>query len=124
MKKNNIREHEKAFAEWLHKNGACKVDFKNQDIILYDGGLFSIKDTKWRAKKFTGRFKTIHHKKFGKCYEMIIYKNKYEWHTSHDAEFYFSDLHENINYLKRLEKFLIKLGYKTTLRRSKKIILK
>jgi len=55
---------------------------------------------------------------------MIIYKNKYEWHTSHDAEFYFSDLHENINYLKRLEKFLIKLGYKTTLRRSKKIILK
>ena len=38
MKKNNIREHEKAFAEWLHKNGACNVDFKNQDIILYDGG--------------------------------------------------------------------------------------
>jgi len=116
MKKSKIIEDEKAFKVWLHKNGACNIDFKNQDIILYDGGLFSIRDKKWRAKKPTGRFKESKHKGY---FEMIYYKNKYKWYTNHDAVFWFSELHENINYLKRLERLLKKLGYKTTPQKKK-----
>lgn len=115
MKKSKILQHEKAFDEWLHKNGACNVDFKNQDIILYEGGLFSIRDTKWRAKRPTGRFKKSSHKGY---LEMIYYKNKYTWYTNHDAVFWFRDLHENINYLKRLERLLNTLGYKTTFKKT------
>lgn len=28
--------------KWKEKNGAADFDLKNRDIILYDGGLFSI----------------------------------------------------------------------------------
>lgn len=26
--------------EWIEKNGACQIDIDNQEILLYNGGLF------------------------------------------------------------------------------------
>ncbi len=34
----------KVLKKWISDHGACNFDIKNQDIILNDGGLFSIEE--------------------------------------------------------------------------------
>lgn len=40
----NKKEKEKIVNEWINKNGAAEFDLKNRNIILYDGGLFSMEN--------------------------------------------------------------------------------
>jgi len=45
--KNNkiLKNQEKIIEKWIIKNGAASFDLKNRDIILHDGGLFSIENS-------------------------------------------------------------------------------
>ena len=48
----------KVLKKWISDHGACNFDIKNQDIILNDGGLFSIeeKDVMWHKVIGTKNF--------------------------------------------------------------------
>lgn len=107
----------KVVENWIKNHGACSIDLKNKDIILHDGGLFSI-DVKSKIKPKT---KLIINKKADKngCYSCKfipikkngkIIKEKVNYYN---AIFWFEELNETINYLKGMEKMLNKLGYKT-----------
>ena len=98
----------KEFDKWLIKNGCCRIDFKNKDILLSDGGLFSIITKKVR------RHKVIGYKKLPNGNSQVLFsKNKPIKDIDYEVVVWFEELRETINYLKRLEKFLNKLGYKT-----------
>ena len=105
MKKNYNRN--KLVRQWIREHGAVKFDFKNQDIILQDGLLFSIdKEIKKLHKiknakpTFDGRFAVeLTKKKFKtECYQCKIW---------------FGELESMINYLNELKILLNKLGYST-----------
>jgi mRNA-degrading endonuclease RelE of RelBE toxin-antitoxin system len=91
MKKLNKKE---ITEKWIHKNGAASFDLKNQDICLWDGGLFSIEKEPVMRRKIIG------------C------KKKYK-DFDYKAVFWFTELDETINYLKRMKKMLNSLGYET-----------
>ena len=102
---------------WRKRNGCAKFDLKNRDIILYDGGLFTIeKETLIKPKRriiidkkqnSNGNYgcKFIPIKRNGK-----ILKEKVEYYK---AQIWFEELNETINYLIRMKKMLNKIGYKT-----------
>lgn len=101
------KEKNKIVRQWIRNHGAVKFDFKNQDIILQDGLLFSIdKEIKnlhkiKRAKPtFDGRFAVeLTKKKFRtECYQCKIM---------------FQELNDMIEYLKDMKKLLNQLGYET-----------
>ena len=100
--------------EWTHKNGACSIDLKNKDIILYDGGLFGIEEKEVMRHKILGT------KKLGNGYSEIIFsKKKTEKDTEHYITLWFQELDDTINYLVRLKKLLNELGYNTSLKKRK-----
>jgi len=107
-------EKNKLVRQWIREHGAVKFDFKNQDIILQDGLLFSIdKEIKKlhkikRAKPtFDGKFAVeLTKKKFNtECYQCKIW---------------FRELEEMILYLNDMKTLLNKLGYKTTHKKEEK----
>lgn len=102
----------KKLDEWIMNNGACEFDLKKRDIWLFDGGLFSIeKEVKLRPRS---RFKRT---KDG--LELVHIKGKKVKVEYYKAVFWFEELDETINYLKRMKKVLNKLGYKTNFKKSK-----
>lgn len=109
MKQADLLNKQKAFQKWLEKNGACNLDFKNRNIVLYDGGLFSIESKNVKRRKIIG------YKKLPNGFSEIIFSKKATIKDiDHEAILWFEELRETINYLKRLERFLNKQGYKTT----------
>lgn len=97
--------------KWKEKNGAADFDLKNRDIILYDGGLFSIE-----AKKIKGH-KIIGYKKLPDGNVQILFsKKKCINDVDYRAYLWFEELDETIRYLKRMKRMLNKIGYKTDLR--------
>jgi len=113
MKQTNLINKQKAFQKWLEKNGACNLDFKNRNIVLYDGGLFSI------TSKNVKRRRIIGYKKLSNGFSEIIFSKKATIKDiDHEAILWFEELRETINYLKRLEIFLNKHGYKTTYQKN------
>lgn len=110
------KEAEKINREWLEKNGAGEFDFKNKDVILYDGGLFAIEVEKkrvlrhriWISKKPT----MVDGKIFG--YELKSTKLRgTRIKEDYKARIWFTEIDETINYFKRMKRILNKLGYKT-----------
>lgn len=103
--------------EWLKRNGASKIDFKNKELIIFDGGLFGgkVKLKRVRRKKIwleplpDGGFEL-------KSKVLKGYKNEY----SYEGSIWFEDINELINYFVRLKKLLNKHGFKTSLRPQKK----
>jgi hypothetical protein len=122
MKKVKIskKEAEKINNEWLNKNGAGYFDFKNKDILLYDGGLFCVIVEKKKVPRTKGYIDKKH--PIMKDGEIIGYPfkspkiggmiNQYDYKVN----IWFQELDETINYLKRMKKLLNKLGYKTNIK--------
>ena len=94
LTKNNL------IRKWIKDNGCdgfATFDFKNKDIILYDGGFISIKNkTKIHRKRRKSQFGS----------DMRIKKLA--------CTFYFGSLDETIDYLQKAKKFLNKMGYNTS----------
>jgi len=86
--------------KWIKDNGCdgfAAFDFKNKDIVLYDGGFVSIKKkTKIHRKRRKSKFgQDVKIKKLA-------------------CTFYFGSLDETIEYLGKTRDFLNKLGYPTS----------
>ena len=99
--------------EWIRKNGACKFDFKNRDIILYDGGLFSIEKEKIRLPKMIGTRKLPNG-----MHQVLFSKRKYIA-DNFFAVTWMQELDETIRYFKSMKRMLNKIGFKTN--RVKKV---
>lgn len=118
MKKIKItKEKEKIAEKWRQSHGVATFDFKNEDIILYDGGLFSIEQKSVMRHKIIGFKKmpelNINGKKLKGCSQVIFSKKKYK-----DFDFYaniwIGDLDETILYFKSMSRMLRKLGFNTS----------
>jgi len=103
---------EQIVKEWCHNNGGASFNFETRDIILHDGGLFSAEIHKKRVKKFL-RFMKIKSGKHKGFIEGVYSKKKTKIQTTIDAVFWFEELDETINYLRRMKRMLNKLGYDT-----------
>ena len=98
----------KIIEDWIIHHGAANFDLKKRDIILPDGGLFSIEKEKYKARKIIG------HKKLPNGnVEILFSKKKLIPSERYKATFWFQELDETISYFKRMKKMLNKLGYKT-----------
>jgi hypothetical protein len=115
--KNKIRltqEQKKIAEKWRQKHGAATFDFKGRNIILHDGGLFSIEQKPVMRHKIIGFKKcpeiNINGKKIKGCSEAIFSKRKYK-DTDFYANLWFEELDEIITYLKSMSRMLRKLGF-------------
>ncbi|MGV8152040.1 MAG: hypothetical protein ACP5OG_03090 [Candidatus Nanoarchaeia archaeon] len=113
----------KIVQNWIFNHGAAEFDLKKRDIILHDGGLFSIeKEVKikpktrvlWGELKDNGlnskyskfrEIKFIPIKRKGK-----VLKEKVE---EYKAYLWFEELDNMIGYFKSMKRMLNKIGYKT-----------
>jgi hypothetical protein len=110
MDKRINKKVQKEMESWIWKNGACSFDYKNRDIILHDGGLFSIEKEKRRARKIVGYKKLPNG-----MTEILFSKTKSLWVEDYKAIFWMEELDETINYLKSMKRMLNKLGIDTGL---------
>jgi len=111
MKKlKDLTKKERSILEaWITRNGACKLDYKNNDVLLGDGGLFSIEKENYKAHKITG------YKKQPDGSVQVIFSKKRIVPSEHYwAQLWVRELDETINYLIRLKKILNKQGISTT----------
>jgi hypothetical protein len=107
-KKMTKEEKEKIAKKWIQDHGAASFDLEKGDIILGDGGLFSIeKKDVMVSKDIT--FKDLPH---GGA-EVIFSEEKIPG-EDFDAWMWFEDLDETISYLQSMKRMLNKLGYKTS----------
>lgn len=83
--------------KWRQQHGACTFDNKNYDIILGDGGLFSIEEIKYLAHKFLG-FKRIS----DNCSQTIFSKKRTVPAERYEAIMWMEELDETIAYLGRI----------------------
>jgi hypothetical protein len=108
MKKRITNNDKKIMEEWISKNGACSFDYKNKDIILPDGGLFSVEKKKYMARKIIG------YKKLPNGFiEVLFSKKKMVPSEKYEATIWMSELDETIRYLKSMKRMLNKIGIKT-----------
>ena len=104
--------NEEVTQNWIIKNGACKFDLKNRDILLYDGGLFSIEKEKVMLSRMIGM------KKLPNRMSQIIFSKKKYPSNSFFARLWIEELDDTIRYFRSMKRMLNKLGFKT--RRSRK----
>ena len=106
MEKPKItKEKEKIAEKWRTKHGCATFDFKNEDIIIHDGGLFWIEQKPVMRHKFI-RFKklpfiNINGKKIKGGSQAIFSKKKYK-DFDFSANLWIGDLDETILYLKSI----------------------
>ena len=103
-----IKKNKKLLDEWIKKNGACGFDLKNRNILLYDGGLFSIE----KEKRMLPRMKGTKRLPSG-SYEIIFSRKKYP-SDSFYALIWMEELDETIRYFKSMKKALNKSGLRTS----------
>ena len=111
-----LKQKQKIADEWIKHNGAADFDLKSRDIYLYDGGLFSVH----KETKIVSKTRMVHKKDpVGKLYTVHFIPIKRngrilkEKRDDYSVTFWFEELGETINYLKRMEKMLNSIGYKT-----------
>ncbi len=130
MKKIKMDKTKQEIIErWIQKHGAATFDLKNKNIILYDGGLFSIeKEIKIKPKTrlIFGKLHEINvNKKTIKAREMKFIPLKRDGRTiKEEVEYYkahiwIEELDDIIHYFKSMKKMLNKLGFVTN---HKKIV--
>ncbi len=108
-KKITKKDKEKA-ERWRKRYGGCIFDFKNKDIILPDGSLFSIEKKKYKAHKIIG------YKKLPNGNTQILFsKKKLIPSEKYEAVMWMSDIDEIISYFKSMKRMLNKIGIKTDL---------
>ncbi len=117
------KKKKEKFNSWARRKGGVDFDFENKNIILLDGGLFSIeKEIKIKPKTRTvfGQQKEINFNgKSIKCRELKfipirrnnkILNEKVEYYK---AIIWFEELNETINYLNSMKRMINKLGFET-----------
>ena len=108
-----FKQKRKLIDKWISRNGACQIDLKDKNIILYDGGLFSIeKKIKYHSRT---RMKDIKEGKYAGCVEIKEIRGSKVKYEDYEAILWISELRETINYLRRLERLLKKMGYRTNM---------
>lgn len=109
--KLTLREKEKVAQEWAKKNGGASFDLKERQIILHDGGGFSIeKEIKYLPRR---RLKPIVEGPLRGMIELVPIKGPKVRHEFYNCYYSFIDLDETINRLRRMKKMLNGLGYRT-----------
>jgi len=121
--KIKYRTNKKIIENWIINHGAANFDLKKGDIILPDGGLFSIEKevkimpktrilfSKLKDSKFNGKnnkfreLKFIPIKRNGR-----VLKEKVEYYKTY---LWFEELDDLIKYFKSMKRMLNKIGYKT-----------
>jgi len=96
---------QKIVDKWINEHGAASFDLESGDILLHDGGLFSIDKKKVKVHKVIG-------KKRGKdgLLEILFSKKKCKTIEQYTAVLWVTELHEMILYLQSMEKMLTKIG--------------
>ena len=125
--KNVDKSKQKIADSWIKNHGAASFDFKNKDILLYDGGLFAIeKEVKIKPKQkvFLGKLKETNiNGKILKLRELKsipvrrngkILEEEQEYYKS---IIWFEELDHTINYFKSMKRMLNKLGFKTNFKK-------
>jgi len=116
-KKLTLKQKEKIAEEWIFRHGAASFDIKEGNIILHDGGLFSIEtEVKYLPRT---RFKPITEGRWKGGAELVNIKGPKVRHEFHDAYMWFEDLDDTISYFKSMKRMLNKLGYKTSFKKRK-----
>lgn len=116
-KKLTLKQKEKMADEWRCSHGAASFDIKERNVILHDGGLFSI-ETKVKYLPRT-RFKPITEGPWKGGAKLVIIKGPKVRHEFHDAYLWFEDVDGMISYFKSMKRMLNKLGYHTGFKRRK-----
>lgn len=93
--------------KWLRENGAASFDFKNQDIILQDGLLFSIEKEIKQLRKVKNAKSTSNG-----MIAVELTKKKFKTEC-YKCKIWFRELEDLLEYLTKMKKMLNQLGYKT-----------
>ena len=116
--KLTLKQKQKIVDEWRYSHGAASFDIKKKDIILHDGGLFSVeKYIKYLPRH---RLKKIKEGSLKGGAELVEMKGPKVKHEFYDAYLWFEDLDGTISYLRSMKSMLNKIGYKTSFKRGKK----
>jgi len=94
--------------KWIVRNGACYFNYGDKDIILPDGGLFSIEKKKYKARKMIG-YKRLPNG----MTEILFSKKKIVPSEKYEATIWMSELDEIINYFQSMKRMLNKIGINT-----------
>jgi len=94
--------------KWIVRNGACYFNYGDKDIILPDGGLFSIEKKKYKARKIIG-YKRLPNW----MTEILFSKKKIVPSEKYEATIWMSELDEIINYFQSMKRMLNKIGINT-----------
>lgn len=110
------KKQEIIIEKWMQKHGCATFDLKGRNIILHDGGLFSIEKKPVMRHKVI-RFKkipeiNINGKKIKGGSEVIFSKKKYK-ETDFYVSIWFEELDETIAYFRSMSRVLRKLGFNT-----------
>jgi len=97
----------KLVRQWIREHGAVKFDFKEQDIILQDGLLFSINKEIKKLRKIKNAKPTFDGK-----FAVELTKQKFKTEC-YECKIWFRELDSMIEYLKDMKKLLNTLGYST-----------
>jgi len=93
--------------DWIHKHGACSFDFESKDVILGDGGLFSIEKKKVKRQKVSG------YKKLPTGGMQVIFSKKTYPDEDLEAWLWIEELEETILYFQSMKRMLNKIGVRT-----------
>jgi len=113
MKKVITKKDKEIMENWIENNGACYFDYKNKDIILPDGGLFSIEKKKYMARKIVG-YKKLPNRNT----QVLFSKKRLIPSEKYEAAIWMQELDETINYFKSMKRMLNKIGIKTKLSKA------
>jgi len=105
----DLRTKRKELQKFLEKNGCgVSIDFKHGDILIPDGGLWSIEAKKVKRHKIVG------YKKLSNGSMQVLFsKKRIVKDVDYEVCIWISELRDTINYFKKLEKLLNKMGYDT-----------
>jgi len=109
MKKINQR----LLDDFVKKNGCgVRVDFKNHNILIPDGGLWSIQKETKKVHKIIGHKRITKGEHKGN-YQILFSKKKSQTIDHYVVYIWTEELRETILYFQRLEKVLNKMGVDT-----------
>ncbi len=129
--KNKItsKTRQKKVDNWIKRNGCSTFDFKKKEVILHDGGLFSVEKEikiKPKTKIIFGKLqKSNINGKTIKTREMkLIPIRKNGKVINEEVEYYkaniwFEEIDETINHFMSIKRMLNKLGFKTNYKHEK-----